>query len=201
MAQISNLGEYLKQEFLNGQGVVTQGPGAYPKSVVQKLGGPTMNKGYDIGVSPGTPINTSKLQYRGAVQDNTGYGLRANYYDPRTNQSYFFSHLSKLEPKNGQMMAYTGGIPGIHGRSTGPHLDIDIRQGLADFGSSFMNGLKAISGNMGRAKPAPAFNLNEILQRGQNTAKSQGKKLLAYASNPERLKSLAQKYKGSVIKL
>lgn len=194
MANVSSLGEYLKQEFLNGQGVVTQSPG-------EKYTNARGHKGYDVAVPAGTPINTSKLQYKGSQKDATGYGLRANYYDPKTNQSYFFSHLSKLEPKNGTMLAYTGGIPGVHGRSTGPHLDVEVNKGLADFGSSFMSGLQAISGAMGRAMPSQGFDLNAILARGANTAKSQGKRLVAYSNNPNKLQGVASKVKGSIVRL
>lgn len=197
MATVSQTAQYLKQQFLRGQGVVTQEPGAYPQHVVQKLGGPSQHKGYDIAVPVGTQLNTQGLQFQGVQQDRTGYGTRAAYKDPNSGQTYIFSHLSKVEKTPQGVVAYTGGIPGRDGRSTGPHVDIEIGNASSGFGQMLQNVVKSIqSGSPSQARRK--INPQELLQK----AKSQfGRKLVGVASSADKLQEAQRKYGGRIVKV
>ncbi len=199
MAQKTQLGEYLKQQFLQGQGVVTQGPGPYPKAVVAKIGAPYNNKGYDIGVPVGTPVNTQGMKYLGAKQDTTGYGTRAAYQDP-TGKTYIFSHLSKLEETPQGVKAYTGGIPGVHGRSTGPHLDIDLSGNLAGFSGMLKNvmGRAQSAGSQAYRATRAQSNPQDVLAKAKSIY---GGRVKAVASSAEKLKEAQNKYGGKIVRL
>lgn len=200
MAQRSQLGEYLKQQFLQGQGVVTQGPGAYPKHVVQKLGGPTMNKGYDIGVPSGTPINTAGMKFLGMKQDTTGYGTRVAYEDPKTGKPYIFSHVSKVENTPEGVRSYTGGIPGVHGRSTGPHLDIDLSGNLSGFSGMLKNVMARAqsAGSQAYRTTKAKSNPQDVLAKAKSIY---GGRVKAVASSAEKLKEAQSKYGGKIVRL
>lgn len=200
MAQKTPLGEYLKQQFLQGQGVVTQGPGPYPKAVVAKIGAPYMNKGYDIGVPVGTPINTKGLKYVGAKQDRTGYGTRAAYQDPNSGKTYIFSHLSKLEETPEGVKAYTGGIPGVHGRSTGPHLDIDLSGNLAGFSGMLRNVMARAqsAGPRAYAQQTQKRSAQDVFAKAKSVF---GNKVVGVASNAKLLEGAQKKYGGKIVRL
>lgn len=200
MGQTTQLGEYLKQQFLNGQGVVTQGPGPYPAAVVRKIGAPYVNKGYDIAVKRGTPINTEGLRYIGAKQDRTGYGTRAAYQDPKTGKTFIFSHLSKLEETPQGVRAYTGGLPGIEGRSTGPHLDIDLSGNLSGFTGMLRNVMQQArtSGQRAFTQSKSKSNPQDVLNKARSLF---GNKVLGVGSSQKALASAQSKYGGKIVRL
>lgn len=202
---ISNTGEYLKQQFLKGQGVVTQGPGAYPAHVVKRIGAPYMNKGYDIAVPVGTPIQTEGMKYLGAKQDKTGYGTRVAYQDPNTQKTYIFSHISKIEETPQGVKAYTGGIPGVHGRSTGPHLDIDLSGNLSGF-SGMLKNVVAQARSAGQQAFAKSQNVQQRVYRNPqdvlNKAKElYGKRVIGVASRKSALAEIQKKRGGRIVRL
>ncbi len=198
MGQTTQLGEYLKQQFLNGQGVVTQGPGPYPVAVVKKIGAPYINKGYDIAVKPGTPINTAGMKYIGAKQDRTGYGTRAAYQDPKTGKTVIFSHLAKLEETPQGVRAYTGGIPGVHGRSTGPHLDIDLSGNLSGFSGMLRNVMQQARSSGQKAYTKSKANPQDVLNKARSLF---GNKVLGVGSSQKALQSAQSKYGGKIVRL
>jgi len=189
----SNIGQYLNERFLAGQGRITQTPGRAHPSVRKFY---SHHKGYDLAVKPGTPLNTQGLQYKGSYMDRTGYGLRAMYYNPEADRSYVFSHLSRVDP---QGRAYTGGIPGVHGKSTGPHVDIEIKPGLYNTQSQYIKQLQNIAGNIGSGVKRTSFNIPDLIGKVKNKF-GQHIRVIAMGS-PKKLAHYQKKLGGQIVRL
>ncbi|MEM3335468.1 MAG: peptidoglycan DD-metalloendopeptidase family protein [Thermoplasmata archaeon] len=191
---LNDYGEYLRQLFLKGQGTITATPGYY-----SPFGKTEQHYGYDIGVPEGTQIIapfSGKIVYSG-VQG--GYGQRLGIYDPQTNTTYYLSHLKQIIPKGteikaGELLALTGGTPGYwySGRSTGPHVDIEIYQGQKLLGQSssvpyqYQNISKGV--------------ITSFADKLRQLIKLPGVIAVARAGNPK-LKELQQQRGGKIIRI
>lgn len=193
MSQRSQLGEYLKQQFLQGQGIVTQTPG-------QTYTNPHGHKGYDIAVPVGTPVNTKGLQYVGAQRDTTGYGTRAAFKDPTTGKAYIFSHLSKIQQGPEGVQVYTGGRSGIDGRSTGPHLDLEIADNFSGFNNMLRNVMARAqsSGPRAYAQQTQKRSAQDVFAKAKSVF---GNKVVGVASNAKLLEGAQKKYGGRIVRL
>jgi len=191
MADITPLGESLKQSFLQGQGVITQGPGSsYSHRGINA---------WDIGVPSGTPVVPT---FNGTVKNlgNQGiYGNRAQVVNSDTGETYLLSHLSSVL-KNGQFtkgtpIAYTGGTKGAYGagNSTGPHLDIMP-------GGSYSGAIRSIGqqAQQSMQNTGQKVNINALLSQ----AKTQYGNKLRMVTNSKAQADAYAKQKGySVAKL
>ena len=103
--------------------------------------------GIDIPVVSGTPIYAAADgEILTAKWNNpliksgklAGYGLYVFLYDPATNQSVLYAHLSQLNVRAGQrvrkgdIIAYSGNT----GNSDGPHLHIGFYEGKVSFNNT-----------------------------------------------------------------
>lgn len=198
MASASQTAQFLRQRFLDGQGIVTQEPGPAAPSTRKFY---STHQGYDIAVPAGTPVNTKGLEYLGAYNDTTGYGTRAGFKDPQTGQTYTFSHLSNIQKTPEGVKIYTGGVPGTRGsgNTTGPHLDITLGGFKKQLGN-LMSQTKRLSSQQSQ-QPQRKMDLQDII--GQLKAKAGGKRLVAYGSgkNLKQLQKIQEKVGGQLIKL
>lgn len=133
----TEIAQQLQQEWLGGQGRITQLPGRAAPSTRKFY---QTHKGYDFGVNAGTPIYAPyNLEVTGAGLSG-GYGNRLAVYNPEKNQTAYLSHLSDIavQPgsyQQGALLGYTGGVPGSYGagNTTGAHLDIELYGGRQAF--------------------------------------------------------------------
>lgn len=103
--------------------------------------------GMDISCPVGTPIHAiadGEILYAGwnnpviKTGKLAGYGLNIFLYDPVTNQSVLFAHLSQLNVKAGQKV-HKGDIIGWSGDtgfSKGPHVHIGFYEGKTSFNNT-----------------------------------------------------------------
>ena len=107
-----------------GDAKVTAGFGPYPTR-----GGE--HHGIDFGVPTGTPVHASRSGTIYAAEwDQSGFGQHIRI-DSHDNLVEIYGHLSKLAVKNGQQVKAGDiiGYSGSTGRSSGPHLHFEVRQG------------------------------------------------------------------------
>lgn len=188
-----DIARQLQEEWLGGEGRVTQLPGAAAPSVRKYY---SYHQGYDYGTPVGTPVYApSDVEVKGSYYDPQ-WGLRQVVYDPAKNLTTYLSHLSRIPVSSGTVPAgtilgYTGGQPGAYGagNTTGPHLDITQKMG------SYGTGLSQIPVYQ-QPQPSPkpqsstgAKRVYEIL------AKKYGPSVMAVAKDPQKLK---EKYGDSV---
>ncbi len=132
MSKVKDYGEYLRQLFLKGQGIITQRRGPAVASTRKFY---SFHPGYDIGVKEGTPIYAPFSGVTIFSGLHGGYGQRLGIYDPASDTTYYLSHLSQIKApktfKAGDLLALTGGAPGkwYSGNTTGPHVDIESYRG------------------------------------------------------------------------
>jgi murein DD-endopeptidase MepM/ murein hydrolase activator NlpD len=122
---------------------VTQAFGAYNPSV-EVFSGDGINRGTDFGVKEGTPIALPPGKwevidaYAGASgsgfignKENSGYGNSVLVRNPKTGETMRFSHLSGVNVQPGQSLSggTIVGLSGSTGNVTGPHLDLEYKQG------------------------------------------------------------------------
>lgn len=171
----NEIAQQLNNWFLEGRGRVTQLPGAAAPSTQKYY---KTHKGYDFGVSAGTPIKTEGLEFIGSGMDG-GYGQRLAAYDPKLDRTYYFSHLSNVQNTPEGIRAYTGGIPGSYGagNTTGAHLDVEFAPGRQAFNYSQAVQLPQ------KANSQPA-NVSDYLNYYADLArqKAGGKKVVAIGS-------------------
>jgi murein DD-endopeptidase MepM/ murein hydrolase activator NlpD len=178
------MAEQLKAQFLQGRGRVTQLPGASSPETAKFY---KTHKGYDFGVEKGTPIIApSDMEILGSGVQG-GYGNRLMAYDPKSNQTYAFSHLSQLPTISGKVTAgsilgYTGGVPGEAGagNTTGAHLDIELTGGrqTASFANRLMGVVQNSNGNNSK------YNQQALLQ---NARAKYGKGVIGLTNDPSKL--------------
>ena len=195
MAEVTQLGSYLKNLFLQGQGVITQTPGRAAPSVRKYY---KYHPGYDISVKEGTPVTPS---FAGKVVSSGmrgGYGQSVGLYNPQENKTYNLGHLSKIllpsgEFKAGQTIGYTGGRPGAYGagQSTGPHVDIETQGGFA----SFANKLKTM------LQPAQTRMKIDLASLYESARKKYGSSLKLISRNKAALNKIAVQRGGRVIRV
>lgn len=193
----TQMGDYLKQLFLKGQGAITQSPGPAAPSTRRFY---KTHQGYDVGVPAGTPITPSfSGTVLGTYQDRTGFGQRQLVRNEATGESYYLSHLSKPIVKSGKFQAgqpisYTGGVPGTYGagQTTGPHLDITAAGKNAY--ATILNNIRRLAPPISKAK----INLADIFTQARE---KYGKGIKAVSTNQKKLSDIAGKYGGRVIKL
>lgn len=182
----TEIAQKLQQEWLAGQGRVTQLPGT-PAASTRKFY--NRHKGYDIGVKAGTPVYApSNLQVKDmGVQG--GYGRRLAAYDPNSGQTYYLSHLSDVASQGdvsaGSILGYTGGTPGSYGagNTTGAHIDFEI--GSGDAPPSFA---QQIAQQANTANQTTGANYSQqLLQR----ARQQNPNIRGIARDPNKLREAA----------
>lgn len=126
----TEIAQEMNQMFTGGRAKITQLPGPAAASTRKFY---STHRGYDLAVPQGTEI---KAPFAGEIvnsgMDNTGYGQRIGIYNPKTNQTYYLSHLSKIATPTGtvqpgQTLGFSGGLPGTFGagNTTGAHLDVE----------------------------------------------------------------------------
>ncbi len=195
------IAQRLNQAFLKGVGVTTQLPGPAAPSVRKYY---SYHPGYDIGTKAGTPVYAPSAGQVKNLGLQGGYGQRAAYYDPRTKQTYLLSHLQKIAQegvvKPGQVIGYTGGVPGTYGagQTTGPHIDIEIMGGQP----TFTNALRKIGAESRQSFAAPKtarrrVDLSELLAKAQ---KQYGKGVKAVGSR-KFVEKAAKKFGGKIVKI
>jgi len=195
----TQIAEYLKKQFLNGQGNVTQLVGNYNPNVERFSGG--YNRGTDIGVPQGTPVTLppgnweigdvyNQAKGKGYIgnRTNSGYGNSIVARNADTGETFRFSHLLNALAQPGQkirggLIGYTGAT----GNVTGPHLDIEI-------GGAFTKGLKNIMKSTSKIKLDP----QQILQKAK---RMYGGNIIGLSKNPELLKKAQEKYGGTIRKI
>lgn len=181
------IAQELNAMFTGGKARVTQMPGPAAASTRKFY---DTHKGYDLAVPHGTAI---KAPFAGQVvtsgYDKTGYGQRIGIYNPATNQTYYLSHLSKIavpsgEVQPGQILAYSGGLPGTYGagNTTGAHLDIESYLGrVAKPVQAAMNYAQRLSNIM---------NPQAVLDKARSIY---GNKVVAVSNDPNKLKGMGKK--------
>lgn len=184
------IAEQLKQQFLQGRGTVTQLPGqASPE--MQKYY--NYHKGYDFGTQKGTPIVApSNMQILGSGTQG-GYGNRLVAYDPAKDETYYFSHLSGVADKTakeimaGQVLGYTGGVPGEagSGNTTGAHLDIEMVKGLQS--PSFSN---TILNALGKSQTSGKYDQSTLLK---NAKAKYGNGVIGLTNDPNKVAEYQKK--------
>ena len=90
-----------------------------------------LHSGVDYAINTGTPVSViqpGKVSYAG--WDDGGYGYMILISHPGGN-STLYGHMSKINVKSGQMVepGTVIGNVGSTGRSTGPHVHFEVRQG------------------------------------------------------------------------
>lgn len=187
------IAEQLNKEWLQGTGTVTQLPGKADPNTRKFY---STHRGFDFGIKEGTPLKANKqYQVVGAGLDNTGYGNRVGLYDPETNKTTYLSHLSKILVNKGvvspgTVIGYTGGRPGSYGagNTTGEHLDIELYDGNKPVAFNLPNVNNTKSGGYSK-------NLIETIKsKYGNTA-------IAISRDPNKLKDIASKKGGKIIKV
>jgi len=184
------IAQQLDQEFFGGGHDITQLPGAAHPSTRKFY---KTHKGYDIATPQGTEVDLSGFDVRGYGMDQTGYGQQINLYNPKSNQTYTISHLSKIIDQDGKIRAFTGGQPGSYGagNTTGQHADIQIRGGnQPQTYSQMVQRQKPPTGGASSTVDAKAL-LRQVRER-------YGNRIIGISSDPEKLKALGR---GKVIKI
>lgn len=192
---MSEYGNKLMNKWLNGQYQITQLPGKAAPSTRKYY---ATHQGYDYATPQGTPVVAKTVgEVIFAGYDPSGWGNRVGVYEPSTNKTTYLSHLSDIKVKKGQkigagtLLGLTGGMPGSRGsgNTTGAHLDITeyIGNKVASALSSGASSAKAYAGG---------YNFKDVLNRARS---KYGKKLVAFSTNPERLKKSG--IKGKIIRL
>lgn len=195
MSQYANK---LMNRWLNDNYSVTQLPGAAAPSTRKFY---ATHQGYDYATPQGTPVVAKTVgEVIFAGYDESGFGNRVGVYEPSTNRTTYLSHLSDIKVKQGQkispgtLLALTGGTPGSRGagNTTGAHLDITEYVG---------NKLAPVLGRSPSSRRsanayAGGYNFKDVLRRAKS---KYGKRLIAYSSNPERLKKSGMK--GKIVRL
>ncbi len=188
----SDLGNHLRQVFNLGAAPITQTPGAAHPSTRKFY---SNHQGYDYGTQEGTAIRPNASgQILQSYTDTSGFGNRA-LVKLDSGESYYLSHLKNL-PKvgafgAGQSIAYTGGRPGTFGagNTIGAHLDITPA-------GAFNQIMRGISGGVDQARRK--VDLASVFQQARQ---KYGNSIKAVSTNPEKLKALAAKNGGRVIKI
>ena len=119
--------EQIARDYLGSNFPITQYPGKAAKAVRKYY---SYHPGIDYGTPEGTEIKAPKDLDVVSVTKDAIYGNRIGVQDPDSGQVLYFSHLKDLpkvgeKVKTGDVLGYTGNT----GRSTGPHLDVEIKQG------------------------------------------------------------------------
>lgn len=177
----TEIARMLQEEWLKGQGTITQLPGKAAPSVQKYY---STHKGYDIGVPQGTPVYApAKVEVLGAGLDG-GYGQRLAAYLADRNQTAYLSHLSQIavQPgtyEAGTLLGYTGGNPGSYGagNTTGAHIDFELASGR---GSAPQH-------------TAPAYNIGDYAQKLLQTARQRNPQVVAISSDPAKLEEMRKR--------
>ncbi|MEO6997957.1 MAG: peptidoglycan DD-metalloendopeptidase family protein [Terracoccus sp.] len=114
-----------------GDAKITAGFGRYPTS-----GGE--HHGIDFGVPTGTPVHANRTgTIYTAGWDNGGFGNHVRI-DSHDNMYEIYGHMSKLSVKDGQQVKAGDiiGYSGSTGRSSGPHLHFEVREGGKGLGKA-----------------------------------------------------------------
>lgn len=198
---MSRLSEQLKQQFLRGQGIVTQEAGAYNPGLEKFSGG--YNTGTDIGVPVGTPISLPQGNYRveeayggsnsGWIGNsaNRGYGNSVLVRDQNTGQAFRFSHLLRPLVQAGQTL--TGGnigLSGATGNVTGPHVDIEL------YGKNSGNAMTGLQSS--RQSALPKVDVKALLGRARS---KYGKGVIGISNDPKRLMDVAKRTGSKIVRV
>lgn len=151
---IQEMANQLQQDYLRGAGQITQLPGQAAASTRKYY---STHKGTDIGVPVSTPIYAPSDMEIVASGMRGGYGQSLAAYNPTSNQTTYFGHLSKIPVssgvvKAGQILGYSGGAPGTYGagNTTGAHVDIEQSSGRTPFNySQAISSVKRVANNGG----------------------------------------------------
>jgi len=137
----------ISKEYLGKPYPITQMPGPAAPEVRKWY---KTHPGIDYGVPEGTPIIApADLDILGTTSNDI-YGNRIAVKDPYTGETMTFSHLKDLPTvsgriKAGELLGYTGNT----GRSTGPHLDVEIKNLSSNFNNMVTNNNQTSSGSGG----------------------------------------------------
>lgn len=192
---MSDYGQQLMSKWLNSNYQVTQRPGRAAASTRKFY---STHQGYDYATPAGTKVVAKTIgEVIFAGYDPSGWGNRVGVYEPSTGKTTYLSHLSGINVKRGQkikpgqLLGLTGGIPGTRGagNTTGAHLDITEVMGR-------MASNAAASAKGSTQNVLKGFDIKGVLKKAKS---KYGKKLVAYSSNPERLKKMG--VKGKIIRL
>ena len=129
---------------------ITAGFGRYPTS-----GGE--HHGIDFGVPTGTPVHANRTgTIYTAGWDKGGFGNHVRI-DSHDNLYEIYGHLSKLSVKSGQQVKAGDiiGYSGSTGRSSGPHLHFEVREGGKGLGKA-INPAPYLEGDSVAPVPNPA---------------------------------------------